>query len=201
MAWKDDCEMNQKREMAKKSDCMVQHGYLWYLKEVVTKGVDPITRYISEFISSFLLAFLVVSYSVSLLRVKNSDVSPIFQSVFSLNSGFFAPIVYGFAVAVIAWAFGPYSADMNLSVTIAKFTAGMYDIWPALYLFVIQFIGWTLGAFLVCLRYSQSDIEDILPATGTDASNGDAFVYEFFCTLVIVMVAMTIRDIPITGSF
>lgn len=154
---------------------------------------DLTKRLLTEFLGTFALVFLAVGAAVSGIQT---------------NGPLAVALAFGFVLAFGVYAFGPISGcHINPAVTIAMIVNRRIDAATGGLYVVVQFLGATLGGFLLWLTVEQFDVVDQTGALGTNAYGegaginlAGALVVETVLTLVFVLVVLLVTDKAATAA-
>lgn len=154
---------------------------------------DLTTRLLVEFVGTFALVFLAVGAAVSGIET---------------NGTLAVALAFGLVLTFAVYAFGPVSGcHVNPAVTIAMVVSRRMDVATGGLYAVVQFLGATLGAFLLWLMVEQFDVVDQTGALGTNAYGEGAginltgaLVVETVLTLVFVLVILLVTDKAATAA-
>jgi aquaporin Z len=154
---------------------------------------DLTKRLLTEFVGTFALVFLAVGAAVSGIET---------------NGSLAVALAFGFVLAFGVYAFGPISGcHVNPAVTIAMVVTKRMDAATGGLYAVVQFLGATLGAFLLWLMVEQFDVLDQTGALGTNhygegagINLAGALVVEIVLTMVFVLVILLVTDKAATAA-
>jgi aquaporin Z len=145
--------------------------------------VDSAKQYVAEFVGTLALVFFGVGSAIA--GIVSGGVIVV-------------ALTFGLVLVALAYTLGPVSgAHVNPAVTLGALVSGRISLTDAVGYWVAQFVGATIGAFLLWVLTKWGDVRDQTGSLGANGWGGNVNLFgtavvEILVTALLVFVVMVV---------